>query len=86
MRLLPFLHDVVYNMCVIGHFGCTTCFLRLMDGEVNVNLNLTMCIETNTSEISKAVIFITAFIYSKPVINVKLSHYLFPKLLKKVFS
>ena len=42
MRLLLLLHYVVCNMCIIGYIGSTTWFLRLMDKEVDVNLNLTI--------------------------------------------
>ena len=44
MRLSLLLHDVC-NMCIIGYIGSTAWFLRLMDREVDVGLNLTMCIE-----------------------------------------
>ena len=36
------MYDVVCNMCIIGYIGSTTWF---MDREVDVGLNLTMCIE-----------------------------------------
>ena len=45
MRLSLLLHDVVCIMCIIGYIGSTSWLLRLMDKEVDVGLNLTMCIE-----------------------------------------
>ena len=49
MRLLLLLHDVVCSLCIIGYIGSTTWFLRHMDREVDVGLNLTVCIEIGVS-------------------------------------